>query len=328
MLRTDISNSAYHGSGELSRSVAWQLVKSCPAKVWHQMQNPTPDDAPHFVVGGCTHTATLEPHKLDDEYAFKPESIDGNSSRTNYYKAAFQEMQDHAPDKRWLTKSDYDTCMRMADSAREHPLLQTYLDDPDTIIEGTGYFGYEGAECKVRPDLFNPGAGVVIDLKTTQEGDPKGFGYSVRKYGYDFQTAFYMEGLRRMGYNPTQFIYLCVEKSAPYLTSAYEIDAGQVDRMKVKMGEACRTWVKCMESGVWPGYGDHVQTLHLGGRQRMDSNRLSISEIATYFNCSRTYVYKIIKKFDLKSQIFGRRRTIDMTEFATAFNTPTEEEAA
>ena len=235
MLRTDISNSAYHGSGELSRSMAWQLVKSCPAKLWHQMQNPTPSDAPHFVVGGCTHTATLEPHKLDDEYGVKPESIDGNSSRTNAYKAVFEEMQKNEPDKRWLTKSDYDTCMKMADSAREHPLLQTYLDDPDTIIEGTGYFGYEGAECQIRPDLFNTRSGVVIDLKTTQEGDPKGFHHSCRRYGYDFQSSFYMEGLRRMGYNPTQFIYLCVEKSAPYLTSAYEIDLAQVSRMKVKM---------------------------------------------------------------------------------------------
>ena len=275
------------------------------------------------MVGGCTHTATLEPHKLDDEYAVKPESIDGNSSRTNAYKAVFQEMQDHAPDKRWLTKSDYDTCMRMADSAREHPLLQTYLHDPDTIIEGTGYFGYEGAECKVRPDLFNTRSGVVIDLKTTQEGDPKGFHHSCRRYGYDFQTAFYMEGLRRMGYNPTQFIYLCVEKSAPYLTSAYEIDLTQVSRMKVKMGEACRTWVKCMESGVWPGYGDHVQTLSFA-RKTADSNRLSIQELTKYFNVSRSFVYNKIRDFDLKTEVYGRRRTVDMTEFANTLN-PKEE---
>ena len=319
MLRTDISNSAYHSSGELSRSMAWQLVKSCPAKLWHQMQNPTPSDAPHFVSGSCTHTATFEPHKLDDEYGVKPESIDGNSSRTKAYKSAFQEMQEREPDKQWLTKSDYETCMRMGDSAIEHPLLQTYLDDPDTIIEGTGYFGYEGASCKVRPDLFNTRSGVVLDLKTTQEGDPKGFGYSVRKYGYDFQTAFYMEGLRRMGYNPTQFIYLCVEKSAPYLTSAYEIDLTQVSRMKVKMGEACRTWVKCMESGVWPGYGDHVQTLSFA-RKTADHNRLSIQELTEYFNVSRSFVYNKIRDFDLKTELYGRRRTVDMTEFANTLN--------
>ena len=319
MLRTDISNSAYHGSGELSRSMAWQLVKSCPAKLWHQMQNPPPSDAPHFVVGGCTHTATLEPHKLDEEYAVKPNSIDGNSSRTNAYKAVFEEMQKNEPDKRWLTKSDYDTCMKMADSAREHPLLQTYLHDPDTIIEGTGYFGYEGAECQIRPDLFNTRSGVVIDLKTTQEGDPKGFHHSCRRYGYDFQTAFYMERLRRMGYNPTQFIYLCVEKSAPYLTSAYEIDLTQVSRMKVKMGEACRTWVKCMESGVWPGYGDHVQTLSFGSKTA-DSNRLSIKELTEYFNVSRSLVYNKIRDFNLKTEVYGRRRTVDMSEFANTLN--------
>ena len=106
MLRTDISNSAYHASGDLKRSVAHKIITSTPKQVWHDMQHPTPSDAPHFVIGGCTHTATLEPFKLDDEYGVKPESIDGNSSRTNAYKASFQTMQDHAPDKRWLTPSD------------------------------------------------------------------------------------------------------------------------------------------------------------------------------------------------------------------------------
>ena len=107
MLRTDISNSAYHGSGDLSRSVAWALRTSCPAQVWHDMKHPTPSDAKHFVIGGCTHTATLEPFKLDDEYAVKPESIDGNSPLTKAYKASFQTMQDHAPEKRWLAPSDH-----------------------------------------------------------------------------------------------------------------------------------------------------------------------------------------------------------------------------
>tara|TARA_R100001594_G_scaffold24269_2_gene47589 strand:- start:3119 stop:3523 length:405 start_codon:yes stop_codon:yes gene_type:complete len=132
-----------------------------------------------------------------------------------------------------------------------------------------------------------------------------------------------MEGLRRMGYNPTQFIYLCVEKSAPYLTSAYEIDLTQVSRMKVKMGEACRTWVKCMESGVWPGYGDHVQTLSFGSKTA-DSNRLSIQELTKYFNVSRSFVYNKIRDFNLKTEVYGRRRTVDMTEFANTLN-PKEE---
>jgi len=322
MLRTDISNSAYHAQSELSRSVAWSLTTTCPAKVWHRMKHPTPDDAKHFVIGGCTHTATLEPFKLEDEYAVKPDSIDGNSSRTNAYKAAFQEMQDHAPDKRWLTQSDYDLCMGMAESAREHPLLKTYLGKSDTIIEGTGYFGYRGANCRLRTDLYNKGAEVVMDIKTTQEGDPRGFHASVKRYGYDFQACFYLEGLRAMGYDPKQFIFLCIEKSPPFLTSAYTISASQIEKQKIRMFEACRTWKKCMKTGVWPGYGDHVQTLGATIRFEVAKDRMSISELAAKFKISRNRIYSLIKQHKLPSEYYGKKRTIKLDEFSEAINTP------
>ena len=324
MLRTDISNSAYHAESALGSSRARKLLDSCPARVWWEMEHPTPSDAKHFVIGGCGHTATLEPFKLEDEYAVKPDTIDGNGPRTNAYKAAFQEMQDHAPDKRWLAQSDYDLCMGMADSAREHPLLQTYLGLPDTIIEGTGYFGYQGADCKVRPDLYNQGAGVVIDLKTTQEGDPRGFHSSVKRYGYDFQACWYMEGLRSMGYDPKQFIFLVVEKSPPFLTSAYTIDAVQVEKQKSRMAEACRTWARCMKTGVWPGYGDHVQTIGTPERFEIANTRgrKSISEIAVLFKIDRQRVYRIIEQHGLKSEYWGRKRTIKVSEFTKAINQP------
>ena len=85
------------------------------------------------------------------------------------------------------------------------------------------------------------------------------------------------------------------------------------------MGEACRTWVKCMETGEWPGYGDHVQTLSFG-RKTADSNRLSIKELTEYFNVSRSLVYNKIRDFNLKTEVYGRRRTVDMSEFANTLN--------
>ena len=325
MLRTDISNSAYHGSGDLSRSVAWALRKSCPAQVWHDMKHPTPSDAPHFVMGDCTHAATLEPFRLDEEYGVKPESIDGSGPRTNAYKAAFEEMQNHAPDKRWLTASDYKRCMDMAASAREHPIMQTYLDDPESVIEGTGFFEHEGADCKLRTDLWNSGAGVVVDLKTTQSANEKDFARSVVKYGYAFQACWYLHGLRLMGENPKQFIFVCVEKAAPYLTNAFTLSASDVDRQKSVMADACKLWATCMDSGVWPGYSDDVKTLNLGNNL---ANRLSISEIADKFEVSRSYVYRILKDHGLETRNIGNRRTVDMGDFAQALRFDSEGRAA
>ena len=87
MLRTDISNEAYHSSPELSRSTASALLKTSPAHVKHSMDNPSPKTSA-LLVGGCFHTAVLEPEKLDYEFGEKPNEIDGNGPRTNAYKEA------------------------------------------------------------------------------------------------------------------------------------------------------------------------------------------------------------------------------------------------
>ena len=324
MLRTDISNVAYHSSPELSRSVASDLVTKCPAKVKHDLDHPTPSDAPHFVMGGCTHTATLEPWKLEDEYAAKPDLIDGNGPRTNAYKASLQAMQDQAPDKRWLPRSDYNTCLEMAESARENPVMKEFLSDPESIIEGTGLFLHHKAECKVRPDLFNEGAG-VLDLKTTQSASEREFSRSVIKFNYHFQAYWYLHGLRLMGYDPKQFLFVCVEKAPPYLTAVYTLSTSDVARQASRMEEACRLWVKCNKTGEWPGYPSGVRTLNLGGGL---SNRLSVSAISEKFKVSRSYVYRLISDYSIEEVKLGNKNTLDMNEFASAVRRDNEGRAA
>ena len=74
MLKEDISNAEYHGSIELSRSTAWSLITTCPAKVRHEMTQPR-ESSQALTIGSAFHTATLEPGKLDDEFAVKPSEI-------------------------------------------------------------------------------------------------------------------------------------------------------------------------------------------------------------------------------------------------------------
>ena len=219
MLKLGISNAEYHGSSELGRSTAWSLLQSCPEKVRYDMNNRKPS-SPTLVLGSAFHTATLEPEKLDEEFAVKPTEIDGKSSRTNHYKEAFEMMQKNEPDKQWLAPADYDLALEMAGSALDNPILKHYMADIDKVVEGTGFFEMEGAKCKVRPDLYIPGAGVVIDLKSTQDASPKGFTKSVRQFGYLFQACWYMHALQMLGLKTKHFIFLADEKTAPYATAA------------------------------------------------------------------------------------------------------------
>ena len=311
-----LSNAEYHADERLGRSTAWKLITSCPAVVAHEMAYPRPTDSLALIMGSCTHAATLEPVLLDKQFAIKPEEIDGKSSRTNHYKEVFESMQLRNPNIQWLNRSDYRTCVDMAESAREHPLLKTYLSDQETMIEQTGFFECKGVQCKVRPDLYNPGAGVVIDIKTTQDASEQGFRKSIRRFGYAFQAAWYLNALRILGLKPKQFVFLCVEKTPPYLTAAYEISTAEVERELIRVHDACDTYKKCMDTGIWPGYGDEIKTLTLGNFAT--NGLLSISQTAEHFNVSRTWVYRMIKTHKIPTFARGKRKMLDMTDFKNA----------
>ena len=325
MLKDGITNAEYHGSGELSRSTAWSLLQSCPAKVRYDMNNRKPS-SPALVIGSGFHTATLEPEKLDDEFAVKPSEIDGQGPRTKHYKESFELMQKSEPDKQWLAPADYDLILEMAGSALDNPVLRHYMADINKVVEGTGYFEMEGAKCKVRPDLYIPGAGVVIDLKSTQDASNRGFTKSVRQFGYLFQACWYMHALRLLGEKPKQFVFIAVEKTAPYATAAYTIKESDINKQFSNMERACQLWATCQSSGIWPGYSDMVETLDLGSQ--ITNNRLNISQLADKFGVSRTYVYRIIESYELHSVTVGNRRTIDITDFANAVRRDSEGKAA
>ena len=202
----------------------------------------------------------------------------------------------------------------MAGAALDNPVLKDYMSDVDCIIEGTGYFMEEGAECKVRPDLYCPSAEVIIDLKSTIDASERGFAKSVRQYGYDFQACWYLESLRKLGYSPKQFIFVCVEKTPPYVTACYTLEAYDIARHREPMRRACKLWASCVSSDIWPGYSDGVKTLEL----TRNYNRLSMQDIARKFNVGRHFVYKIVEQYGLETKYIANKRTLDINDFAQA----------
>ena len=319
-LTKGIANADYHGGSELSRSTASSLLSTSPAKVRWERENPRPSSSP-LIMGGCFHSMVLEPDCLDVEYAIKPPDIDGKSPLTKYYKETFAEMQEERPDAQWLKPDEWKTCLGMAEAVLSNPVYTHYASDVEAIAEGTGYFKYNGASCKVRPDLYTSD-GTIIDLKSTQDASEAGFRKSVRNFKYDFQTAWYMEAMRALGLPARQFIFGCVEKSPPYLTATYTLTASEIDRQKPRMQKACEIWATCMETGVWPGYPEEVVTLDLS--RFGDNHKLSLSQVAEKFGVSRSFVYTIIKEYELETTNVGNQRRVDLTAFSNALRNHNE----
>jgi exodeoxyribonuclease VIII len=119
---------------------------------------------------------------------------------------------------------------------------QTYLFDEPTT----------GAPCRCRPDYITKD-NFILDLKTTDDASARGFAYSCRKYRYDVQAAFYLDGVEyATGIRPERFIFIAVEKKAPYAVGVYEIDDESVELARIDYIDDLKKWQRAEAAGEFP----------------------------------------------------------------------------
>lgn len=142
---------------------------------------------------------------------------------------------------------------------------------------------------------------IIGDLKTTEDASPEGFAKSIANWRYDVQHAYYIDGTRLAleqgkctpphkgkaelsvywtdpvtgvlcrcrpdfwrGY-PKHFAFIAVEKKPPYAVGVYVLDSEGVEIGRAQYQHDLRVYAECVRTGVWPGYGDKIQTISLPG---------------------------------------------------------------
>ena len=93
-----------------------------------------------------------------------------------------------------------------------------------------------------------------MDLKTTADANPEEFARTALKYGYDQQMAHYRDIMEAETGTLPRFLFVLVEKTAPYLVSVVELDDLFHDLGKQKNEQAAAKWLHAKETGQWPGY--------------------------------------------------------------------------
>ena len=247
-----LSNADYHADPAVSASHLHQVARS-GQHYWARYVDPNrqpvkPTAA--MTTGSLVHCAVLEPDQLLKRYGIAPDR------RTKAGKEAAAEMQANGIEP--VGESDLQQAQRMASAVRRHPMAAKLLsagkaetsiwwDDPET-----------GLRCKCRPDWINDG--ICIDLKTTTDASPRGFAKSVAGFRYHVQDAHYMaSGLF------DQFIFIAVEREAPFAVGVYELDADAFAEGQRLRGRDLQRIANCRAMAAWPGYGDELQTLSLPG---------------------------------------------------------------
>jgi hypothetical protein len=237
----------YHQDTTRISKSGLDLINKSPLHYWHKYLNPDrpQDTTPALEFGSAFHLALTEPHVFADQF-----SVFEGDRRTNAGKQAYQELIDAG--KQVIKQADFDTIAAMCEAVRRYPRLVDALEHGQHEQVHTWTDTSTQAPCKLRLDTIHNN--VVFDWKTTEDASPAAFRYSVKKYRYHVQNAFYLHGLAENGIHINAFYFVAIEKSAPYGVGIYELPLEAINEGMRAYEANLNTYMECRQTQRWNGY--------------------------------------------------------------------------
>jgi hypothetical protein len=239
--------------------------KRTPLHYWHEYLNPDkearvkPDiitKANPLEFGNAFHSYVLEPSEFDKRYMV----FEKQDGRTSAGKAANAQAALLQGNRELIDAKAFREITNMSRSINSQPMAKGMIDG--AVYEKSLFWidADTGILCKVRPDIWHEN--MCVDLKSSGDASYRAFSYDAIKYGYDLQCAMMSEAIKSLTEKDVQdFIFVVVEKTAPYATACYKLDVEMLNIAKAKFKAILFEMKECMVSGKWPGYSDNIITM-------------------------------------------------------------------
>lgn len=190
-----------------------------------------------------------------------------------------------------LTHEQWAQVHAMRDAVLSHAAGRALMTAPGRAERSVYWIDEEtGVLCRCRPDWWRLD-GITVDVKTTEDASPEGFARSIGRYSYHMQAAFYIDGMtaainhlvaqnkdaafpQKLPPAPKDFLFLAVEKAAPYAPAVYALDQAAIEIGRAEYRQLLRIYAECLRTNNWPGYGQKIQNISLPEWQLRNSAHL------------------------------------------------------
>lgn len=247
----NISSEIYHEGSGISRSGLMEFKRS-PYHYWYKYLNPDYKPEPVTqaqIIGNALHSLILEPNEFEKRYFVIPEF----NKVTKEGKERWQKLKAEIGNKEPLSFHQYQTLQHMTANLKKNKLATQLIENAE--IEQSLYWADPdtGILCKCRPDILRNN--LVCDLKTALNGSPRSFQYAAFDYGYYIQAAMVREAIKQLKQKVIKdFLFLVIEKSAPYAISIYQLDEASLDKGYQEFKTLLARYQQCLETNDWPAY--------------------------------------------------------------------------
>ena len=212
-----------------------------------------------MLLGTMSHLAVLEPNKLDSAFVEKPEGIDFRTKDGKEWKAKVGTTPILDQDEARAVRGIRDSIA--AHDAAKALLAGTHSEVAMFAEHRTGLWIKGRVDAlKVESDMNS----VICDVKTTSAGADYGtFSRQAAQLNYHLSAAWYCHLAGLNGLPPARFYWVVVEVTPPYAVAVYEIAPDALELGASMMSDALSLIAECEDAGVWPGYGERIETLNL-----------------------------------------------------------------
>jgi hypothetical protein len=264
-----ISDPEYRDLPQLNQSLAKRLLVS--AKYFREAEAY---DTSYFRLGSLVDCMVLTPQLLEDRFCCRPDfanhpsNVDakGNASsspRTKWCLDQSEQFADTVAGRTVVAAGDWDIACRLAGMCHSKPWLRNHLSLASVQVVLTGEI--RGVPAKAMADGIGPG--FLFDLKTTRDAGEK-FLYDFRKFGYDFQFAWYQELAEQNGLRVgmDQCYVIAAQKTPPLDVVCYHIPQWILEQGREKVDIAMIRYKRAMADEDWPGMDHGQEVVELGLR--------------------------------------------------------------
>ena len=252
-----MTDKTYFARPELNQSKIKDILSMSPFEFKYFLENPKKPTS-NMVLGSIVHCLCLEPDEFDNRYATfafdysKTDKVYKNLKNTTIYKEQYRNFLIENEGKE-IIEND----VLLQAEAMALKLDETgYISNKEALKEYAVFQRAFGSDCKAKLDYTDVEGSLLIDLKTTSDPlDDDSIMRTIMKWGFDIQSAFYLDLLKKEYNKDFTMVFLMVKNTPPYDVRPILIDPDtdyeflQIGRDKINIG--AKKLRKCYVSGVW-----------------------------------------------------------------------------
>lgn len=239
----DCTNEEYHGDKNYLSSSNLKLLLKDTEKFKTEFIEGVKErkQVNAFDEGSYAHALILEPHVIEDEFAFysgfrKSGKAWEEFKRMHDGKIILSKPQKHRVEK-WVESYNErsEAISLVSGGVAEQSIVGTLNDVP----------------IKVRADYVNVEKGYIADVKTTAYSpDVDSFKQVIDMFSYDLSAALYCQMFEQYYNKPFDFYFIVLGKK-DHICEVYKMSDTTMNKGKLEVSKALKIYKECKEKNDW-----------------------------------------------------------------------------